>query len=484
MKTRKLFALLAMSAMCLVSCDPEKNDEPTPKPEKKSTECKLLSIAAVTADAEVEGTLYTENVEDLIVEFNYRGEWLDGMKAATLKVVPSPKATVSLEEDKVYDLIDGDEVRFTITSEDGEHTTSWRIVSRQAEATITCELVDEMLPGSFKIESASATGASVAFCGVDKIATINGEVYDFNANKVGDLNMEGVPAGAIMYNMNNDVNGVVLASFAFDKDGNPTTNGDNINYGYVYAWKDGYDKAPTVVYTNANNEEGNRGNSFAYMNCGGDVNGDFILCAIFGGRNATQSHHVWEFHNGDFSTSTWHHFPTDYAGNDGNWGAIISPASGNVNGTFFVGDSNGDNLGYFVYTRQGTENTGEDVALYGTANEVEVWGASGNHRYGNYSPGNIKGFMYNGTPYVIVASTGWQDLLVTIQSNDPNMETEEADNHYLLRTQKFTAPEVVPSAAYVYNPAGNDGTGVGNVLVMGVGKGYAMVRYEIKRSFV
>lgn len=484
MKTQKLFALLAMSAMCLFSCNPEKKDGPTPEPEKKSSECRLLSIAAVTADAEVEGSLYTDNAEDLIVEFNYRGEWGEGMKAATLKVEASPKATVDLEEGKVYDFIEGEEVRFTITSEDGEHTTSWRIVSRQANATISCKLADEMLPGNFKIETVSNAGASVAFCGVDKIATINGEVYDFNANKVGDLNMEGVPEGAIMYNMNNDVNGVVLASFAFDKDGNPTTNADIINYGYVFAWKDGYDKAPTVVYTNVNNEPDNRGNAFAYMNCGGDVNGDFILCAISAGRPATQWHHVWEFQGGISSEPTWHMFATDYVGNDGNWGATISPASGNVNGTFFIGDSNGDNLGYSVYTRQGVTNSGEDVTLYGTSGEVDVWGASGSHKYGNYSAGNIKGFMFNGAPYVVVASTGWQDVLITIQSNDPNMETEEADNHYLLRTQKFTAAEVIPSAAYVYDPAGDDGKGIGHVLVLGVGKGYAMARYEIKRTFV
>ena len=479
MKMRKVFAFIALSAMCLVSCDPEKNDKPTPEPEKKSSECKLLSIAAVTADAEVEGVLYTDNAEDLIVEFNYRAEWLDGMKTATLKVVPSPKAIVSLEEGKTYNLIDGEEVRFTITSEDGEHTTSWRIVSRQAKATVTCELADEMLPGDFKIESVSVAGASVAFCGVDKIATINGEVFDFNASKVGDLSMEGVPEGAKMLNMNNDVNGVVVASFGFDKDGNPTTVNDDINYGYVYCWKDGYDKAPTLVYTNANNEPSNRGNSFGYMNCGGDVNGDFLLCAIFGGRSAAQSHHVWEFHNGDFSTSTWHHFATDYAGNDGNYGAIISPASGNVNGTFFIGDSMGDNKGYHVYTRQGTANTGEDVALTGTTMTtvpgVQSAGIpDGNAQYGNYSCGNIKAFSFNGTPYVIAATTAWPEVYITIQTNDPSDE----ENHYLLQTQYFAAAEQVPSAAYVYDAANDKGQ------VLLLGGNLVIARYEISREFI
>ena len=291
--------------------------------------------------------------------------------------------------------------------------------------------------------------------------------------------MEGVPAGAIMLSINNDVNGVVIANFGFDKEGNPTTVGDDINYGYVFAWKDGFDKAPTLVYTNVNNEPNNRGNSFGYMNCGGDVNGDFLLCSIFAGRGAATSHHVWEFHNGDFSKSTWHHFQTDYASNDGNWGQTIYPASGNVNGTFFIGDSMGDNKGYHVYTRQGVKNTGEDVALQGTTTTtvpgVQSAGIpEGNAQYGNYSTGNIKAFMLNGTPYVITASTGWPEVYITIQSNDPADE----ENHYLLKTQYFSASQVIPSAAYVYDAANDKGQ------VLLLGGTIVIARYEIKREIV
>ena len=301
------------------------------------------------------------------------------------------------------------------------------------------------------------------------------------------VNMEGVPAGAIMLNINNDVNGVVIANFGFEQNGNPTTVGDNINYGYTFAWKDGFDKAPTIVYTNVNNEPNNRGNSFGYMNCGGDVNGDFLLCAIFGGRGAATSHHVWEFHNGDFSKSTWHHFKTTYpTANSGNWGQIISPASGDVNGIFFIGDSMGGgethpecNLGYHVYTRQGVEDTGEDVALQGTTKTTVpgVQGAGipeGNAQYGNYSNGNIKAFMLNGTPYVITASTGWPEVYITIQSNDPADE----ENHYLLKTQYFSASQVIPSAAYVYDAANDKGQ------VLLLGGTIVIARYEIKREIV
>lgn len=479
MKINKLFTLAAVAALCFASCkkDDPITPEPTPepKPEVKSEECKLIKLVAVTSAGEIEASLFSN---EKVAEINYLGEHFEGLKAATLQVEVSPKATTDLKEGKVYDLTT-EKVEFTVTAEDGVHKATWKIEAVEAEVVLSCEPVDQNVPGKFGIVEVSKLGSSVAFCGVDKIATINGEVYDFDANKVGDLNMEGVPAGAIMLNINNDVNGVVIANFGFDKEGNPTTNKDSINYGYVFAWKDGFDKAPIIVYTNVNNEPNNRGNSFGYMNCGGDVNGDFLLCAIFAGRGATTNHHVWEFHNGDFSKPKWHNFKTDYVSNDGNWGQIIAPASGNVNGTFFIGDSMGDNKGYHVYTRQGVQNTGEDVALQGTTKTTVpgVQGAGipeGNAQYGNYSTGHIKAFMLNGTPYVITASTGWPEVYITIQSNDPADEK----NHYLLKTQYFSASQVIPSAAYVYDAANDKGQ------VLLLGGTIVIARYEIKREIL
>ena len=479
MKINKLFTLAAVAALCFASCkkDDPITPEPTPepKPEVKSEECKLIKLVAVTSAGEIEASLFSN---EKVAEINYLGEHFEGLKAATLQVEVSPKATTDLKEGKVYDLTT-EKVEFTVTAEDGVHKATWKIEAVEAEVVLSCEPVNQNVPGKFGIVDVSKLGSSVAFCGVDKIATINGEVYDFDANKVGDLNMEGVPAGAIMLSINNDVNGVVIANFGFDKEGNPTTVGDNINYGYVFAWKDGFDKAPIIVYTNVNNEPNNRGNSFGYMNCGGDVNGDFLLCAIFAGRGATTNHHVWEFHNGDFSKPKWHNFKTDYVSNDGNWGQIIAPASGNVNGTFFIGDSMGDNKGYHVYTRQGVQNTGEDVALQGTTKTTVpgVQGAGipeGNAQYGNFSTGNIKAFMLNGTPYVITASTGWPEVYITIQSNDPADEK----NHYLLKTQYFSASQVIPSAAYVYDAANDKGQ------VLLLGGTIVIARYEIKREIV
>lgn len=478
MKTNRFLALIALvGAMCAVSCNKEKNDpEPTPEPVEKSKECKLIKLTATIASGTtLEANLYSS---EKVAEFVYLGEQKEPLKAAKLSAEISDKATVDLNAEQSYNVMD-EEVSFTVTAEDGESKATWKIVTKLAEVSLACELVDENVPGKFGIKTVSSAGASIAFCGTDKIATINGEVYDFDANLIGNLNREGLAEGATFLNMNNDVNGVVIASVCFDKDGKPTTNNGDINYGYVYAWKDGYDKAPTVVYTNANNEPDNRGNVFAYMNCGGDVNGDFLLCTIFGSRVATQSHHVFEYHSGDFLKATWHQFATDYAGNDGNWGATISPASGSVNGTFFIGDSNDKNMGYHVYTREGVENKEEDVTLYGTTLETvpgikESGIPEGNHQYGNYSTGNIKAFMYNGTPYVVAATTGWPQVYITIQTNDP---ADEA-NHYLLKTQYFAGPQQVPSAAYVYDPA----TDKGQVLLLG--GNLVIARYEISRELI
>ncbi|MCI6628118.1 MAG: hypothetical protein MR722_01870 [Bacteroidales bacterium] len=485
MKINKLFTLAAIAALCFASCKtddpvtPEPKPEPKPEPEVKSEECKLIKLVAVTSAGEIEASLFSN---EKVAEIDYLGDHFEGLKAATLQVEVSPKATTDLEEGKVYDLTT-EKVEFTVTAEDGVHKATWKIEAVEAEVVLSCDLVDQNVPGKFGINKNSPTGASVAFCGVDKIATINGEVYDFDANKVGDLNMEGVPEGAVIFNINNDVNGVVICNFAFNENGIPAITNDDAkssgSYGYTFAWKDGFDKAPTLVYTNANNELNNRGNSFGYMNCGGDVNGDFLLCAIFGGRSATQSHHVWEFHNGDFSKPKWYNFKTDYSGADSNCGQTISPASGNINGTFFIGDSMGDNKGYHVYTRQGVENKGEDVALQGTT-KTTVPGVQsagipeGNAQYGNYSTGNIKAFMLNGTPYVITASTGWPEVYITIQSNDPADE----ENHYLLKTQYFSASEIIPSAAYVYDAANDKGQ------VLLLGGTIVIARYEIKREIV
>lgn len=468
MKTSKLLSLLALcGALCAVSCKKE-STTPDPTPEKKSDECRLLKLVAVTASGEFEANIYSN---EKVAEFVYLLDYKDALKSVTLKAEISDKAATDLQSDKVYNLFE-DNVSFTITAEDGTHTSTWKVECNEAQVSISCDLASQNVPGKFGINAVSPAGSSVAFCGTDKIATINGEVYDFEANLLGTLNREGLPEGAVILNINNDVNGVVIASVCYDKEGNPTTNNDDIKYGYVYAWKDGYDKAPVCIYNNA---ESKSGNLFGYMSCGGDVNGDFLLCTIFGGRGADQCFHVFEYH-GDLTAPKWNKFETNYVTNDGNWGAMVSPASGSIEGTFFIGDSNGANKGYHVYTRDGIANNGEDVTLYGTTKETvpgiaDAGIPEGNNQYGNYSTGNIKAFMYNGSPCVAAATTGWPQVYLTIQTNDPSDE----ENHYISKTQYFDASAVIPSVAYVYDRVNDKGQ------VLLLGGTLVIARYEISR---
>lgn len=475
MKFNSLFVLMAAGALMWTACQPEEN--PNIEPEVKSDKCRLESLTVVTSSGkEIEASLYSS---EKVAEVAYLNEDVEGLKEVTLKWTVSDKAAVDVEEDVVYNLLE-DTPSFTITAEDGEHSATWTVEAVLATVVVACEIADQAVPSKFGINRNSPSGNTIAFCGVDKIATINGEVYDFDGNKVGDLNYEGLPEGAQMMNISNDDNGVVVAGFAFNNEGVPALTNDDVGYNgyvYVYCWKNGYDRAPVLLYTNVESES--RGNTIGYLNCGGDVNGDFILASIFGGRGANQSFHTFTFHNGDVSSLKWAQFSTTYTGNDGNYGAMLAPASGDINGTFFIGDSMGNNLGYHVYTRNGIQDTGEDVSLKGTTMTTDPGVATsgipdGNAEYGNYSQGNLKAFVYNGIPCVAVASTGWPKAYLTIQTNDPSDE----ENHYILETQHFDASQVTPSVAYVYDPA----TDTGNVLLLGGLKIYA--RYEIKREIL
>lgn len=475
MKTNKLLALLAMSSLFAFGCKPEPKPEPE-EPYVPSTECKLVSLTVVTIDGEKETTLYSN---DKVAELVYLPEDIAGLQNATLKVEVSEKATVNVAADQVFNLI-AEKPQIVITAEDGVTTDTWTVEAVEATVAVSCEKVDEGVPGTFGISAVNNAGSSICFCGTDKIATINGEVYSFDGTKVGDLNKgDVVPADAQILAVDNDVNGVVVATFGFTAEGVSTTTNDSINYGIVCAWVNGYDQAPVVVYSNKDKAPKEKGNTIGYMHFAGDAKGDCILTTIMGGRGATQGHHVFEFHNGDFSAPTWHMFTAPYPSNDGNWGQTICSATGKVNDTFFIGDSMGNNLGYHVYTRQGVANTSEDVALQGTTMKtvpgVQDAGISdGNAQYGNYSTGNIKAFVFNGVPYVAVASTGWPEVYITIQSNDPSVDEE----HYLLETQYFSAAQVVPSVAYVYDQA----TDTGHVILLGGNLVYA--RYDITREIL
>ena len=155
MKINKLFTLAAIAALCFASCktdDPiTPEPKPEPKPEVKSEECKLIKLVAVTSAGEIEASLFSN---EKVAEIDYLGEYFEGLKTATLQVEVSPKATTDLEEGKVYDLTT-EKVEFTVTAEDGVHKATWKIEAVEAEVVLSCDLVDQNVPGKFGINKKS-----------------------------------------------------------------------------------------------------------------------------------------------------------------------------------------------------------------------------------------------------------------------------------------------------------------------------------------
>ena len=271
--------------------------------------------------------------------------------------------------------------------------------------------------------------------------TRNLEVLDLTGAKAGTLNTEGIiDAGAANFGLicvTNDHANHLIASVGYTADDKFTT--DAIKKTRVYIWKEGWDKKPELLYENL------EADLTKYISAGGDLPKSGIL-TIIAGRSAAQMHHCDVFTDGKLA---WNAFNTKYPGNDGNWGQIVSPASGDPNGYFFIADSQGNNQGAHVMSRLGIK--GEDVDLYGSMADDGVVQKehSGQYQYGNYSTTHARAFMLNGKAYAAITSTGWPSTYLTIQSADP-----EEEDHFLLRTVVFTAGQAVPCSAVYTAPNG------------------------------
>lgn len=482
MKANRFFAILAAASMVAVaSCnkepnpkpDPEKPDPEKPDPVVLKTEANLISVVAVINGEEEKATIYKN---DKVAEFIYLPELESLYRSATLKVTVSEGAKINLQADQPYDLVA--KVALEITSEDGKTTNKFSIEAVPAQVKIACQPVWD---GGFKTAGAaglprvSMNGVSVAFCGTDKFVYLDGTVVDFNCNKVGQLNLDGTLAAggeAHIYALDNDVNGVVIAQVR-------TELLEEVTACEFYAWVNGYDKAP-VKFLVPEVPFGSSG--FRFFSVGGDVNGKFILTAVTGGRGATTMHHVYEYPSGITGEPVWHAFNTPYVSNDGCWAQSITPVSGNIDDTFFIADSNGENRGYHLYARQGIEDSG-DTVLYGTVwedglAEAPAEGDEFNHEYGNFSLGAARGFQYSGVDYVAAFTTGWPCTYLTIQTANPDDE-----DHYLLRSQKFDGcSQAAPSGAYIYNPATDKGYIVMVTGEYSAGTPYGVALYEISRE--
>ena len=441
----------------------EENKQEQETPVKKSTACKLTALSLVAGDQTFEGLVYEE---DKVVEVAYLPGQEAALANATATVTVSDKATVSPDPAVAADYTVEGGVVFTVTAEDGTTKAQYTVIVKEAEINVKCQLVWQKTYGDLGVNTASFNQSNIGFAGTN-IVTRHLDVLDLAGAKVGTLNVTGVngadKAGFALACVTNDHAGHLVASVALTADGNPAPDSDSVADSYIYVWKNGWDSAPELFYNT------NEGNVTLYMSAGGDLTGDGIVNVISPGRGATTMFHTF-YTTAGAEGYQWAALNTQYVSNDGNWGQMVTPASGSINGDFVICDSQGSNQGYMFYVRHGYEDKGEDVALTGTVLDDALAEGGGSNQYGNYSTGHGRAFTLNGTTYVVACSSGWPCTYVTIQSLNP-----EDENHYLLRTQVLSTPAPVPCSAYCFDKA----TGKAYVLVSAQSESSMMALYEI-----
>lgn len=500
MKTlRFIIASLAMVAM-LASCG-EKEAQPQPgpgtedksaDPSDKSTDpeapksdlCKLESITITAGPYKLEP--FIDNV-DKSVEISYMPAELEYLAAAKVEATISEKATITPDLSQPIDFTVKDGVTLTVTAEDGEHKTEYHVYLAAAEFTQKVERVNEWTLGSLGLKSNTRFDSSVGFVDRSHFAFSDLSVFDLDGNKVGTLNIQGIPpmdaTNGHLASMSNDENGILVAISHYN---GVNEEGEECVCSGVYAWLDGWDKAPTLI-------DGPRLYNCSYMSAAGDVKGDFILNYRTGANNP-QMHHVFVFKNGEFfksngeSAATWYGPMIQHPGNDGCWGQQLSFFSSNPEDGFVCWDSVGatemgettgnSSSGYYVYGGLSDFLAGndEEIVLRGTINWPEYEQDPRWFGYGNHSCGHVRAFKYNGVKCIVASHISWPNSWITIQKAEDivldDEETDEVDEsvvNYLLRTDKIeetgsSAVPAVPSSAYVLDPESGTGHIVYSVL--------------------
>lgn len=462
------------------------------------TAAKILTFKLVSGETEIEGEIFDA---DKLVEVQYQPEYADLIKNAKAEYTISAGASVSPDPETITDW--SSELKLTVTSEDGNATNEYTIKAIPIEYAVA--IAPATGDGKTLVEIganndiAYFAGNQIAFCAVDKIATADGRVYDLDLNYVGDLNYGEIPSGCALTSMGNDDNGVLIAAvgYADNTFAGPGVDGDGvITWNYTgatrfYAWKDGYDKAPTLLYSNES--------FLSWMNVSGDVNGNMLITAKQQGNAG--NHHLFHFENGVVNGAKWQWFNTGLgeidrdrtlpscAPSDGmnylpaTWrmgqtaGSTVCPLGVDKEEALFVyaqaltglaeydAEYSADKWGKdgssgpIVGVRQGY--TGNDLLLWGTACTIN--GKTPPHRYGGYYgwgnvclTGNVKAFKYSGNVYAAIAGQDWNEPHVTVV--DVTASTE-GNTVALLATTGVAGGLVCPlsSVAYVYNPATDKG---------------------------
>lgn len=460
MKSVKFFAMfIAAMSLSLTSCDktPQGTDEGDGG--TMNAKAEITSLTLVSGEVSIDGFL-----NGSAFEIAYRANQFDALKNATAELKYSEGATVTPDPATPRDYTVEGGVTFKVTSEDGKTVKEYAVTLVEAIPVITAAMSWEKTVGELSLPAYAYKNVGVAFTG-EHIALYDTQVLDLQGNPVGELNLDGVDGasteGFQLAALSNDNNGVLVASVGLDASGNYVP--ENPTQTRYYAWMDGYDKAPTLIHSDATN------NFCVYMSVAGDVKGEAILNYV-AGRSATQMHHVYLVQNGNWEGKVWWSVTTGYAGNDGNWGQALSFFDGSNDGTaatspFIICDSRGNNEGVMIaYMDNGIE-----TRLTGSLEAGELAGLG--DRYGNYSTGSAKAFLIDGVPYVAVASSGWTQVYLTIQPTNN-------EDDYIQPTVAYSGAEVFPSVAAYYNPES------GNAYVAMLSPNNQIVFYTISVVYV
>ncbi len=477
---RNYWYLAALAALSLAACNPtEMGEGPNPddgkQEEPKSTACKLSSFTVNVGESTIDAFI---DQAEKTVEITYMPAEYEALASATAVVTISDKATISPDPTQPIDYTAGP-VEFTVTAEDPEYSAVYTVNLAEAEFTEKAEFKWYKTYGELGINAPNTGQCAIAFCDVDKFAYNSLDVFDLEGNKLGVLNTDGIP-GLDTYNgqlgsMSNDENGVLVACCCYGGANDAATVHTSI-----YAWIDGWDKAPTLIY-------GPTDYQCYFMSVAGDVTGKFIVNLRTGVSAPPQMHHVLVYDGNGYVAGeniTWYGPFINHPSNDGCWGQQLSFFTANPEDGFVCwdsadaaefGETGNRSSAFYVYDGLSAYieqfNSGDihETPLKGGVNWVD-WDADGRFfGYGNFSTGHVKAFVYNGQKYVLACSSSWPCNWITIQKADNLVEdddttddVDESDANYFLPTQIIEqAASCYPSGAYVFDPA----TGTGHVLV-------------------
>ncbi|MGN1226854.1 MAG: DUF5018 domain-containing protein, partial [Candidatus Cryptobacteroides sp.] len=287
-----VWAVLAAAAV--VACNPEERPNDAPK----SSECKLSSFVVNVGEGSI--TAFIDQAAKTL-EISYMPNEYSFLSAATATAVISDKATITPDPAEVIDYTQEEGIVFTVTAEDGETFVEYSVLLAEAEFTQKAEFKWKKTYGELALDAPNTGQCCVAFCDVDKFAYNSLDVFDLEGNKLGKLNTEGIP-GLDAYNgqlgsMSNDENGVLVALCCY---GGANESG-TVNTS-VYAWINGWDQAPTLIYGPADYQ-------CFYMSVSGDVTGKFVLNLRTGVSAPPQMHHVLVYDGNGYVVDeniTWH----------------------------------------------------------------------------------------------------------------------------------------------------------------------------------